>query len=1020
MNQSNYEFDFRAALSAAGVPISPTSPIIVDDRVHRYKAADDKEADAWYALHLIPTDKGDPIVAGAYGHWARLAPVSWCSRQRNSMSREEAQAVGQASRDIALRRAEDERRVHAEAAEKCRRWFNTFPAAQEGDSMYLMLKGVPKPHGPAAIFAEELYQGWLALPLQDVAGTIRSAQFISDDGTKKFCYGGEVKGCFYPLATVPGGPIIICEGYATGASLYEATGWTVACAMNCGNLLPVAQSFRALFPDRSILIAADNDLYTDGNPGLTKARLAAKAAKAIVAYPDFPESSTSRLTDFNDLAQSSGIAEVKRQLFSAFPVIGRPIGILTAPPDQDPTELLRYRYLCERGGLLFNGPTGVGKCLGKGTPVMMFDGTIKPVESIIIGDALMGPDSLPRTVLSTCSGFDELYTVKQKRRDSYVCNSAHILSLKMTSGINGGGRGLIDGETFDINLQDYLRTSKTFKHCAKGFAVPISWPFRPVPIPAYFLGLWLGDGTASNTSITNPDPEVLQFIHDFGDSIGLRRRTHVKVGCTTLTVTRGRGHANPVLDALRTINVLNNKHIPLLYRANSESVRLDLLAGLIDSDGHLGHGCIEITSKYQRLASDIACLARSLGFRCTITPEFKRCQTGAGAWYHRALISGDLSRVPTKVLRKIAAPRRQKKDPLVSGIQITPAGPGQYFGFTLTGDGRFLLGDFTVTHNSSVSIQQAACWCNGLPFFGIYPAKRLKIVIIQAENDDGDVAQMRDGIATGLNLTPEQRQTFFEMCIVHTATRGITGRNFCLEIVRPLLDLHAPHMLHIDPALSFIGGDVKEQKVVGEFLRAYLNPELFDHRCGCELFHHTNKPLVGREKANWVNGEWAYSGSGSAEFANWARAILALQSLGVPGFYQLHAGKRGGRLGWSAGDDQDVAIYKQPIAWSNQKGLIFWRTPAEDEIPSEPEGPGRPSIKISDADLLGLIARYPLPTTEWRDIAIDELGIKKSKFYERIKQLDNAGKIFLSQSNKRWSVVTPRSEPDSPTASDVA
>jgi hypothetical protein len=237
------------------------------------------------------------------------------------MSKDEWQEAAKSWRDMEAKRAAEEKAAQDRARVKVNQFFNAFPRAEEGSSLYLISKGVPTPHGPLYVSTDELTQGWLALPLQDANGTIHSAQFIGDDGTKRFQWQGKVQGCYYPLNETPGGPILICEGYATGATLYEATRWTVICAMNAGNLGPVTKEIRKLYPTRRLVICADNDQFTEGNPGVEKAQAAAKAAgNALVAIPEFgDEALINRPTDFNDLHQSAGLDEVARQVYSAFP-----------------------------------------------------------------------------------------------------------------------------------------------------------------------------------------------------------------------------------------------------------------------------------------------------------------------------------------------------------------------------------------------------------------------------------------------------------------------------------------------------------------------------------------------------------------------------------------------------------------------------------------------------------------------------------------------------------------------------
>jgi putative DNA primase/helicase len=154
------------------------------------------------------------------------------------------------------------------------------------------------------------------LPLRDLNGELHSLQFIGADGEKRFLVGGRVASCFFTLADKSGGPLVLCEGYATGATIHEATDCAVICALNSGNLLEVAKATRELWPRREIIIAGDDDNFTDCNPGLTKATAAAKAIVAKLAIPAFI-SSTTKPTDFNDLHRLQGLPAVKEQIEGA-------------------------------------------------------------------------------------------------------------------------------------------------------------------------------------------------------------------------------------------------------------------------------------------------------------------------------------------------------------------------------------------------------------------------------------------------------------------------------------------------------------------------------------------------------------------------------------------------------------------------------------------------------------------------------------------------------------------------------
>lgn len=318
---SAYESNFRAALHAAGIGLPAGEPVIADDQIHRFAAPKDREKDAFYSLHLHPASNGgDPIVNGVFGRWGRVELTRWCSRQTGSMSREEIRSVAESTRTMMQLQAEDERAGQDKARQKCADLFAHAPRATA--HAYLTRKGITA--SPATALSNlETYPGWLAVPMQDDQGVIQSCQFIADDGTKRFIYQGRIKGCYHQFSDVNhGGPVLICEGYATGASLFMSTGWTVACAMNCGNLESVAKSFRARFPTRTLLIAADNDQFTPDNPGLTKGRAAARASKSLLSFPEFAdEALAEKPTDFNDLHRLAGLREVKRQIHQSFPIL---------------------------------------------------------------------------------------------------------------------------------------------------------------------------------------------------------------------------------------------------------------------------------------------------------------------------------------------------------------------------------------------------------------------------------------------------------------------------------------------------------------------------------------------------------------------------------------------------------------------------------------------------------------------------------------------------------------------------
>jgi len=264
--------------------------------------------------------------------------------------------------------------------------------------------------------------------------------------------------------------------------------------------------------------------------------------------------------------------------------------------------------------------------------------------------------------------------------------------------------------------------------------------------------------------------------------------------------------------------------------------------------------------------------------------------------------------------------------------------------FLCRGGGMLLVGP-TGVGKSSFVLQSSVLWSLGKPVFGIRPTQALRILIIQAENDDGDIAEMREGVMAALTLSEQERkQANQNILIVTENTR--TGRPFFWEVVEPSLKKYQPDLLIIDPALAYLGGETNSQKDVGEFLRNRLNPLLTKFNCGCIVVHHTNKPPQGNEQPAWRGGEFAYLGSGSAEWANWARGVLAIQRTESFNTFALRAAKRGSRLGWK--NEEGKTMYLKYIAYAKEPGKIYWREAEASELPANAEGgPSKESIVLS-------------------------------------------------------------------------
>lgn len=354
MSNTNPIEDFRSALQSAGMTYA--GDLIPDGKLHRFKAEGDSAAASWYVLHV--TDK---FSAAGFGCWKRNISEKWnnANGNGNNLSRQEWQDIKNRMNAAEAARRTEEEQLRFDAKKLAQKILSE--AKPVDAHLYLTKKSVGV-YGEMRINAKDE----LCLPLRDENGVLHSMQFIAPDKRytgnrdKDFIFGGRVNGCFYEIPGSPEGPLIICEGYATGASIYDATGYAVMCAMFCGNLLAVGTALRKKYPDRTIIFAADNDRFITNNPGLEKATAAAKAINAAVAIPAFSDIDNEG-TDFNDLQELSGKKIVQQTIDLAYKDFLMP-KFEKLPPVRNVLELLKLQMplpplLIE--GLLHQGLKGV-------------------------------------------------------------------------------------------------------------------------------------------------------------------------------------------------------------------------------------------------------------------------------------------------------------------------------------------------------------------------------------------------------------------------------------------------------------------------------------------------------------------------------------------------------------------------------------------------------------------------------------------------------------------------------------
>jgi len=301
MNVTNTQ-EFKSAMEARG--LIPPGEIIADGEIHRcaVQGHPDK-SDGAYRLDL------DGVAVGGFQNWTDgYEWQNWHEGEDHIMTPIEKAALNLKLKAQAKQHEAEDRKIRTDAQRRAQKIWEAAPPCI--DHPYLSKKGVQAHDVRLAL------DGRLIVPVRDLDDVIHTLQFIDADGNKRFLTGGRKQGCFYMIGEFTS-PAYICEGYATGATIHEATGNAVIVGFDAGNLLPVAQALRERCLDLDLIFCADDDNQTDGNPGVTSARAAALAVKGRTVLPDFGSDRSVGTTDFNDMAQGQGLEAVRLYLEQA-------------------------------------------------------------------------------------------------------------------------------------------------------------------------------------------------------------------------------------------------------------------------------------------------------------------------------------------------------------------------------------------------------------------------------------------------------------------------------------------------------------------------------------------------------------------------------------------------------------------------------------------------------------------------------------------------------------------------------
>lgn len=372
--------------------------------------------------------------------------------------------------------------------------------------------------------------------------------------------------------------------------------------------------------------------------------------------------------------------------------------------------------------LLFHG-VGVGKCHAKDTLILMYDGSIEMVQNIKIGDKIMGDDSTLRTIISLAKGQDYMYNIIPIKGESFNVNSEHILCLKFTYIIRNNVNFIIEildkytyklkiksfkikkaaedylkkiteeDQIIEISVKRYLELSNKIKKNLKLYRKGVEYKDSYDVFEPYLIGFWLGNGFCDSI-ITIKDLKVVLYLQNIAKKHNLNINYQ---GGYNYKISSIKPDKNIFLETLKKYNLINNKHISREYLINSKNVRLNLLAGIIDSDGYLYSNYFKIIQNNFDLVKDIVFLARSLGFAAYFKLIYK-------SKYIISIYGKNLDDIPTK---KLIIKFKEIKDVLVTSFMIKESGYNNYYGFIIDKNNRYLLGDFTVTHNTCTAISIA-------------------------------------------------------------------------------------------------------------------------------------------------------------------------------------------------------------------------------------------------------------------------------------------------------------------------
>lgn len=372
----------------------------------------------------------------------------------------------------------------------------------------------------------------------------------------------------------------------------------------------------------------------------------------------------------------------------------------------------RWMHYLSSVGVNFINPY---ECFDPNTEVIMYDGSIKKIKDILIGETVMGPDGTPRKVLAKHNGVDHMYKIHAGTgSDDQIVNSSHKIYYRYK---NHFRRAIEEHLQTPVKIMTEV-SNKTYKkqnyYLQKAEPINI-YKNGKLLLDPYYLGLWLGDGFIRKTTIINEDVEVIKWLQQYAGSIGMNATiSTTKSNALEISIVNSNKpqfYKNQILESLRYYNIFSNKDVPEEYIYSSVQDKLQLLAGFIDTDGSFNKRdriyTLSQCESHKHIIDKLAFIARSLGFKCSTRMYNTACkkQIHTNKKYsicqntYCLYISDGIYDIPCKIKRKQHHWTKKRTERNLSHFSISYNGIGEYCGITIDGDNLFLLKDFTIVHN---------------------------------------------------------------------------------------------------------------------------------------------------------------------------------------------------------------------------------------------------------------------------------------------------------------------------------